>query len=584
MVKTKLCFLFFVYLCMANGHLVAADVTVSAEMNDYNLTEGQPLKGTVTVTHDRSVPIDVSSFKIGNKPLNADYIKDVRISENSPLTISIYNFELPSQPKGLYILDPISVKVGGKIYQSFKVSYQVNAPAESPTSTSSAPPPAAPPQPLSPPVSRTPELKLEAKVQGPTTLYPGERTTLVYRFLFTGNIDLTKEVLPMLDAKDFKKIGDKQHQDLQEGDYSVSQFSQEIEATKAGTYTYGPSFVEGNAYSESASGQKTYLQKLQSEAPAITLTVLSPPDTQKPGSYNGAIGKFTYDVQLASEPEVSVGDKIRLLIQVNGAPENLQTFKAPDLCCQPGFSGMFRPSDLPPQESWKGNSKSFVIELRPLSEAVKEIPSIEFSSFNPETGKYEIEHSSPIPIKVVSIQSNQENLPAFKSLTNHETTFPKLETVPFPIEITGIYVLVPSDLTDVFGGSLWTLLWIPIAAIFIYAQASIKKDWEENKSKQPQNKAQELFKKALAEKEGSPESFNYLRESLLLLLEEKGLIESTTMGLEKMPDNGLVGEVKAFIAQIDEMRFAGKAPHPNLHLNGQAQKLFNKINQSEPSR
>lgn len=565
---------------MTSGLLLSSEVTVSSEMSDYNLTEGQPLKGTITVTHDRNVVIDVSSFQIGNKPLVVDHVKDVRISENSPLTISIYNFELPSQPKGLYILDPISVKVGGKIYQSFKVSYQVNSTYESIKNATPAPPSAAPQsQSSSPSASEIPELKLEASVEGPTTLYPGERTVLVYRFLFTGNIDLTKEVLPMLDAAGFKKIGDKQYQDLQQGNYSVRQFSQEIEATKPGTYTYGPSLIEGISYNENASGEKAYQQKLQSEAPSITLTVLSPPTTQKPGSYNGAIGKFTYNVKLASEPEVAVGDKVRLLVQISGEPANLRTFKAPDLCCRPGFSGMFRPSDLPPQESWSGNTKNFLIELRPLSEAVKEIPSIEFSSFNPETGKYEIEHSLPIPIRVVSINASQQESSTSRSSTNQAPSFPKLETKPSPIEINGIYLLVPSDLTDVFGGSLWTLLWIPIAIVFLYAQASIKKDWEENKAKQPQNKAKELFEKALTENEGSAASFNRLRESLLLLLKEKGLIESVDIGLEKMPDSGLVGEVKSLIAQIDEMRFAGQTKS-NLKLNVQAQKLFNKIDQS----
>lgn len=576
----RLLFIFLLLIVQTkNSFAYGADVTVTSEMSDYNLTEGQPLKGTVTVTRDRNNPIDTSSFHIGNKPLTVDYIKDVRISENSPLTISIYNFELPSKPKGLYILDPISVKVGGQLYQSFKVSYQVNALPNLPEGNISPKAPEAATQPAS--SLEGAELKLEAKVIGPTTLYPAERTTLVYRFLYTGNIDLTKEVLPMLEAEGFKKIGDKQHQELQEGNYSVSQFSQEVEAITPGTYTYGPSLIEGTAYAENASQQKVYQKKLQSEAPAVVLTVLSAPEDKKPPSYNGAIGKFSYHVELASSNEVAVGDKIRLLIEVKGDSANLKTVKAKDLCCEPGFSGMFQASDLSPEESTKGNTKSFLIELRPLSEAVKEIPSIEFSSFNRETGKYEIERSAPIPIKVVSIRASQQDSSKRAFPSNQEPSLPPIDTFPSSVEITGIYLLVPSDLTNAFGGSLWTLLWIPIGAVFIYAQALVKKDWEQKKAKDPKNVAKALFERALKEKEGSRESFNLLREALLLALKEKGLIESTDLVLEKLPNSGLVGEVKSFITKVEELRFSGQQK-PEIDLNDKAKELFNKINQLVP--
>src|SRR5262249_12112481 len=56
--------------------------------------------------------------------------------------------------------------------------------------------------------------------------------------------------------------------------------------------------------------------------------------------------------------------------------------------------------------------KRLIFSLIPLTSFVKEIPSIEFSSFDPLSGKYVIRKSNPIPITV---------LPAARQLQKQET-------------------------------------------------------------------------------------------------------------------------------------------------------------------
>lgn len=126
MLKFKL---FTILLCMTaipslsaeqGNVLVYTDpVQVTTEISPYeSLTENSPIKGTLMVTHDATLKVDISSFRIGSDPLKVELEKEVSLSSTNNLLISIYKFELPGKPKGSYNLSPMSVKVGGKEYQA----------------------------------------------------------------------------------------------------------------------------------------------------------------------------------------------------------------------------------------------------------------------------------------------------------------------------------------------------------------------------------------------------------------------------------------------------------------------------------
>src|SRR5207245_2665730 len=105
------------------------------------------------------------------------------------------------------------------------------------------------------------------------------------------------------------------------------------------------------------------------------------------------------ETTLTSSNSVSVGDTVQLQVEIQGVT-NLTELHLPLLQCQPGFSGFFQTSDLPPLAEVKEKTKFFYIELRPLTSFIKEIPSIELSSFDPKTEKYVMQNSSAIPITV----------------------------------------------------------------------------------------------------------------------------------------------------------------------------------------
>lgn len=571
-----------------------SNVYVTADINQYSAYENQVLKGTITVTHDQNDKVDAASLLLDKKPLQVEFIKDVQITSSSPIVISYYNFQIPAQPAGLYVLPEVSVKVGGKQYRSVMSSYAVQggaqpasaqpppqqqgapvAPVQPPAASSAAPAAPSQPSPAPAPAPAAAVLRLEAAVEGPKPLYPGEQVNFTYRYFYNTSIDLTKEQLPLLDAEGFLKIGDEVQKNSVQNGLTVSEVIQVAEAVKPGDYSFGPSVIEGYAYTPGAGGQHIFTSgKLTSQAPGLTVTVSPFPEKDKPVSFNGAIGEYKFNVALTSSPDIEVGDEVTLSLDITGKGR-LGGVKLPEMCCQPGFSGFLLPSGLPPVGTIKGDTKNFIVRLRPLNDAVKEIPSIEFSSFDPASSKYIVQHSKPIPIVVKASRGLPvQNLdqPQRKSPA---ATGPAYR--PQPIEIEGIFTLSASDLYNKWFGTWWVLAMIPFGIALLIYQVSLREYFEKMRKEAKLQTGSSLLQEALNEQKGSSRYFELINRALKLRLAEAGLIASPDIAAENLPTEGLPGEVRAFLLDVDERRFAGKGELLPEDVESKVQALFDKI-------
>ncbi len=580
---------FWLVLCRS---LYADEVTaflnddkVVTQLDASSIDENQPITGSVMITHNKNNVVDVNSFRMGKEPLAVEFVKDVQFDPNNPLILTIYSFRIPGKSPGLYALPAVSVKVGEKNYQSVMLSYSVQAKPNSaatdspgtPSPTQSPPSPKAssPPSPqVSPPsspvvknpVSTEPSLRLEALVEGKNALYPGQRTTLTYRYYFSGHIELTDEKLPLLDAQGMTKIGEKEIKDSVQGNVSISQISQEVEAVKPGDFSYGPSEIAGYAYQEDASGKHVHTSpKLTSIAPPVTITVLPFPEKNQPTSFNGAVGAYEFNVTLKSAAEINVGDVITLVVAITGRG-NVQNVPLPNIERQPGFSGFFRFNDLPPQEEVHDDTKTYILQLRPLTNEIKEIPSIEFSYFNPDTVDYTILHSQAIPIVVKTAKSQTTSAPAVGNVSK-EAPQPaysgdhSLQTssyAPSLIEVEGIYVLDAADLYNRFGGTWWVFGLVPLGIGLVLYQRYVRTYlWQQQKQAKVLT-SQSVLRQALQQPEGSPKYFEGINKALKMALVEKGYLSKDDIADEKLPTKGLCSEVRAFLCDIEEKRFAGR--------------------------
>lgn len=431
--------------------------------------------------------------------------------------------------------------------------------------------------------SDKPFLRLEAMVEGKDILYPGQRTTLVYRYYFRGDISLTVEKLPLLDAEGFIKIGEKEFNNSVQGTVSMSEISQQVEAVKPGIYAFGPSLAEGNAYKEDDAGtQGNASDKLSSEAPPVTLTVLPFPEKGKPASFNGAVGIFTFKTLLLSPVEMAIGDEISLLLEISGKG-NLKNITAPDLCCQPGFSGFFRLSDLPPSEVIEGDAKKIMVKFRPLSVQIKAIPGIEFSYFDPETVAYSAIHSQPISITVKqNPQRTNEDEKVATAVSGPKKSQSvgqpiKPSSVPAPIEIEKNFPLGSSDLYNLLFGTWWALLIFPFGIMFCIYQWYIKEYLVWRRHHTTAVTARELFFRSFSDSKSGICHFDLLKKSLKLALVESKLLSFADISDEELPEEGLCGELKMFLALLDEKRFARNGSYDVGEVRRLSQDLIDRI-------
>lgn len=536
-------FLHAVFLLLfLTSTLTAQQVRVFAEI-DRDPVENTPIMGNLSIEHPNTARINKQTIQLQNKPLIAEQIKQVKYSPDDPLTLTIFRFQLPPMEKGLHLLEVISVDVGGKIYQTVPSSFEVKkAGTPAPAAIEKQTEQNKPPQKKNKPI-----LLLEAFVDPDISLYPGQRTKVGYRYYFNQSIQATHEELPLLEAEGFKKIGGKISRTAQEDEMSLLEVSQEIEAVKPGEYSFGPSYYTGIATDERGN---QLLPAIKAEAPAVKISVTALPQNIKPPSYKNAIGHYTMETRLDSSAKVEVGEKMILKVIIKGAP--LEGVDIPDLCCQPGMAGRFHMNDIPPAPNVKDNTVQFSVEIRPMDAEVKEIPSLEFSYFDPDKGGYERVFSKPIPITVKPILVEEESSKASGS-------WPKMNTKPQPIPIAGIKEITAPFFLTKWLFSWWGLLMLPVAAGFIYFQINLKKGIAKIRAREKLFTSSQILN--TIRKTPKDQLPAKLKECFLLKLQENGKI-AKPIAYEKLSDEGMEGQVKLYLRKVDAWYYTENTTSP----------------------
>ena len=132
----------------------------------------------------------------------------------------------------------------------------------------------------------------------------------------------------------------------------------------------------------------------------ITIEARPLPEQGRPADFTGAIGRFSVDAT-AKPTDVGVGDPITVTFRVRSDDEaSLEGVRLPPFHLDPSLAANFRiPSD-DAAGSIANGVKTFTQTFRPLSDAVKEIPPLRLSFFDPARNEYATAESRPIPIAV----------------------------------------------------------------------------------------------------------------------------------------------------------------------------------------
>ncbi|MEC7839239.1 MAG: hypothetical protein VX777_04275 [Chlamydiota bacterium] len=558
----------FVLLTMARG-LYAEDVRIGVQLDDKSFYANRPITGTINIQHNKIDQINVSSFKIENSTLKVDFMKVVEIGQDSSLMITFYRFELPPQEPGLRLLPEISVNIGGKLYKSTPLTYEVIKTVK---------------------VVRGEQgvvLDLESFVEGNSSVYVGQNLRVGYRFYFNDNFDLIEQQLPLLEANGFKKIGKERINDIKQNGMSVRQIDQNIEAIKPGKYVFGPSYVTASIYRKDRRGKKQVVsQDIKAEAEELTITVLDFPIDSKPASFNGAVGQdINFSVELMSPAQVNVGDKLSLSLTFSGVNDD-SNIKIPEICCQPGYAGFFGIDDMPPLPSKQSGVFRYFVDIRPLTDKIKKIPTLEFSYFNPVTESYTTEKSEPIEIKVSpqpeaekqqTVDESQTQNQIIQQNSSDEVVWPTPSTKVQPIEINTIYPLEVGDLNNKYFGTWAVILIIPFGALAIYVQFDIRERHLSRISRRKKKKAVDVFNEALKSTDDLPIFYQNLCNAFFMRFKEVEMIDDIEITAHQLPQTGVCGEVRDFLCGIEERRFSGKGDVDTKEIIITADRLFKKI-------
>jgi hypothetical protein len=129
----------------------------------------------------------------------------------------------------------------------------------------------------------------------------------------------------------------------------------------------------------------------------------------RPADFSGAMGEVRVTAK-ASQTEMPAGTPFTLTVYLQGNG-SVATTAAPDLAGKPEFANRFRVRTEEARTAPGGRTREFTYTLRPLSEAVTEVPSISVSYFDPKANKFGIAHSEPIPLRVTAAQNATPDAP-----------------------------------------------------------------------------------------------------------------------------------------------------------------------------
>ncbi|MDA0682915.1 MAG: BatD family protein [Bacteroidetes bacterium] len=177
--------------------------------------------------------------------------------------------------------------------------------------------------------------------------------------------------------------------------------------TRAGEMSVDPLKIESEAMlpfgsrdpMQSLFSLGTRFSPVQLASPKVTIESKPLPDGA-PSSFNGAVGSYAMTVT-PDRTSLDVGESLQLTVTITGQG-NLATLDAPRFDIPAAFE-MYDPdvsSLLDRSGSRLGGSKTFRYVLIPRTNGTFEIPPVQFSWFDPGTGRYRTTSANPIPVTV----------------------------------------------------------------------------------------------------------------------------------------------------------------------------------------
>lgn len=500
---------------------VETPAQASVEVRGGTGYENKPIPTIISIIRERRQQVDVNSFEQNSKPLTVDFVEEIvpassLYAPNDPkgIVTTKYRLLLPPRPAGRYIIDPISVKVGGTRVQTNPTTYTVIA------------------------AEKSEKLRLETKIIESPPYFPGQTLHFEYRIFFQDPVQLTLENLALFQFPGFDVRGAPVIETFEADRNTIQTITQEVIAEQAGTFTSGASAIEGFVYRRLKSGAIEQIPPLlHADAPSISITITPFPEAGKPASFTGAIGIFSWKWEAVSPTEIGVGDNIDIKLTVSGKGD-FNTVNLPDFTQVKGFQENFLLDSPSVREEQTSIAKFIYFTLIPKTRDVMEIPSTEVSSFNPAIRVYLTDELPAIPISI-HMTSERAKEKSKQSSQDFENVF--------PLKATDLHRPTLSPLLI----GLCTLLFI---ALFV-AQIALKVLFERKKKGGGAATSRDLILEALRQKDSHDIALQKITQALLLRLYETKLTDRLMQHPNELGNRDIQGKVKQFLLSLERVRF-----------------------------
>jgi hypothetical protein len=171
-------------------------------------------------------------------------------------------------------------------------------------------------------------------------------------------------------------------------------------ARQIGTFDFGPVTLKGT-FVETIDARRQFTgQDVYAIAEPITVTVKEPPMENRPASYTGAIGEFSFTAEL-SPTAAKVGDPMTLTLTLRGDGTR-EAVRAPDLAELPAVAAAFKVYEATEQDT--GRARQFTYSLRPLSEQASQFPSVAMTYFDVNEEQYVTLNTDAIPVQIAKAE------------------------------------------------------------------------------------------------------------------------------------------------------------------------------------
>lgn len=409
--RKSLCLLVcLVILCC--GVEARAEITLEASLSHLSFPVDQGAILTITVNGASRISNIEMPVIAGVSFQNRGQSSRINIINGSMTAALSNNYLLQAQKPGIYTIPPIKVNVGSETLITKPLSFEVTS--DSPGSTSGGA------------AERSLEEVAFIRISELSDHYPGEIVPIRIKAYFNQKYRADINSLPILrgDGVVMPQLREKptQTQERVNGvSYHVLYWDTTLSGIKAGkhplTFNMEASLLiqqkrrptspfGGGLFDDSTFNDPFFdsifggaqRKPIDVASPEVVFNVVPLPVTNQPKDFSGAIGDFTLKVT-ANRQDLEVGEPVKLSVEISGSG-NFDRVEAPSFADGPDWKTYAPAATFTSSGNSYSGVKVFDQAVVAKNDAVKEIPALSFSYFDPVKKDYITRTSAPISIKL----------------------------------------------------------------------------------------------------------------------------------------------------------------------------------------